>query len=151
MWRNFELVPDGGTNIANAIYEAVESIRTDRFEFEYLSSGSWLSPVLMLITDGMANLADRVGNSINNLKNIRKGKTIRVSIGLRHEYSKDLDPFASRGNIEHIDGRINSDKPFPFFVESGDDLSNVCKVFSRGLISIALGDDNYILLDPKEN
>ena len=150
MWRNFELVPYGGTNIASAIYEAVESIRTDRFEFEYLSSDFLLSPVLMLITDGMANLADRVGNSMNNLKNIRKGKTIRASIGLRHEYSKDLDSFASRGNIEHIDGRIDLDKPFSFFVESADDLSNVCKVLSRGLISIALNDDNYILFDPTE-
>ena len=46
---------------------------------------------------------------------------------------------------------IDSDKPFSFFVESGDDLSNVCKVLSRGLISIALGDDNYILLVPTEN
>lgn len=57
-WRNVELIPDGGTNVANAIYEVVELIRTGNFEC--LSSGSWLSSVLMLITDGMVNLADRV-------------------------------------------------------------------------------------------
>ena len=92
-WRNFELIPYGGTNIASAIHEAVESIRTDRRE--YLGSSSWLSPVLMLITDGMVNLADRVGNSLNDLKNIRKCQMIRVSIGLRHKYSIELDSFAS--------------------------------------------------------
>lgn len=148
-WRNFESIPYGGTNIASAIHEAVESIRIDRRE--YLFSSSWLSPVLMLITDGMVNLADRVGNSLNNLKNIRKCQTIRASIGLRHKYSIELDPFASRGNIEHIDGRTDSDKPFSFFVESCDDLPNICKVLSGGLISIALDDDNYTLLDPTEN
>lgn len=148
-WRNIELIPYGGTNIASAIHEAVESIRTDRSE--YLFSSSWLSPVLMLITDGMVNLADRVGDSINNLINIRKGKTIRASIGLRHKYSIELDPFASRGSIEHIDGRTDSDKPFSFFAESCDDLPNICKALSGGLISIALDDDNYTLLDPTEN
>lgn len=149
MWRRFELIPDGGTNIADAIYEAVESIRTDRPE--YLVGGFWLSHVLMLITDGMVNLADRAENSLKHLKNIRNGQTIRASIGLRHKYSIELDPFASRGNIEHIDGRTDSDKPFSFFVESCDDLPNICKVLSRGFISIALDDDNYILLDPTEN
>ena len=148
-WRNFELIPYGGTNIASAIHEAMESTRTDRCE--YLGSDSWLSPVLMLIMDGMVNLADRVGNSINNLINIRKGKTIRASIGLRHKYSIELDPFASRGNIEHIDSRTDSDKPFSFFVESCDDLPNICKALSGGLINIALDDDNYTLLDPTEN
>lgn len=148
-WRNFELIPYGETNIASAIHEAVESIRTDRRE--YLGSSSWLSPVLMLITDGMVNLADRVGNSLNDLKNIRKCQTIRASIGLRHKYSIELDSFASRGNIEHTDGRTDSDKTFSFFVESCDDLPNICKVLSGGLISIALDDDNYTLLDPTEN
>lgn len=38
-----------------------------------------------------------------------------------------------------------------FFVESCDDLPNICKVLSGGLISIALDDDNYTLLDPTEN
>lgn len=148
-WRNFELIPYGGTNIASAIHEAVESIRTDRRE--YLFSNSWLSPVLMLITDGMVNLADKVGNSLNDLINIRKCQTIRASIGLRHKYSIELDPFASRGNIEHIDGRTDSDKTFSFFVESCNDLPNICKVLSGGLISIALDDDYYTLLDPTEN
>ena len=148
-WQNFELIPSGGTNTADAIYEAVESIQTDRFE--YLVGGSWLSTALILITDGMVNLADRVDNSVNNLKNIGKGQTIRASIGLRHKYSIELDSFASRGNIEHTDGRTDSDKPFSFFVESCDDLPNICKVLSGGLISIALDDDNYTLLDPTEN
>lgn len=148
-WRNFELIPYGGTNIASAIHEAVESIRTDRRE--YLFSNSWLSPVLMLITDGMVNLADKVGNSMNDLINIRKCQTIRASIGLRHKYSIELDPFASRGNIEHTNGRTDSNKPFSFFVESCDDLPNICKVLSWGLTSIALDDNNYILLDPTEN
>lgn len=148
-WRNFELIPYGGTNIASAIHEAVESIRTDRRE--YLFSNSWLSPVLMLITDGMVNLADKVGNSMNDLINIRKCQTIRASIGLRHKYSIELGPFASRGNIEHTNGRTDSNKPFSFFVESCDDLPNICKVLSWGLTSIALDDNNYILLDPTEN
>lgn len=147
-WRNFELIPYGGTNIASAIHEAVESIRTDRSE--YLFSSSWLSPVLMLITDGVVNLADKVGNSLNDLKNIRKCQTIRASIGLRHKYSIELDPFASRGNIEHIDGRTDSNKTFSFFVESCNNLPDICKVLSRGLISIVL-DDDYTLLDPTEN
>lgn len=147
-WRNFELIPYGGTNIASAIHEAVESIRTGRSE--YLFSSSWLSPVLMLITDGVVNLADKVGNSLNDLKNIRKCQTIRASIGLRHKYSIELDPFASRGNIEHIDGRTDSDKTFSFFVESCNNLPDICKVLSRGLISIVL-DDDYTLLYPTEN
>lgn len=148
-WRNFELIPDGGTNIPNAIHEAVESIRTDRPGC--LGGHRWLSPVLMLITDGMVNLADRVEDPLKHLKSMRNGQTIRASIGLRHKYSIELDPFASRGNIEHIDGRTDSDKPFSFFVESCDDLPNICKVLSRGLTSIALDDNNYILLDPTEN
>lgn len=149
-WRNFELIPNCGTNIANAIYEAVESIRTDRPE--YLGGGFWLSPVLILITDGMVNLADRLGNTVNHLKSIRNGKTIRASIGLRHEYSIELDPFASRERIEHLDGRIDSDRPFSFFSESYDDLPNICKVLSRGLVSTALEDDNdnHTLLDPTD-
>lgn len=103
------------------------------------------------MTDAMVNLADRAGNSLKHLKNMRNVQTIRASIGLRHKYSIELDPFASRGNVEHIDGRIDSDKPFSLFVESCDDLPNICKILSRGLISIALDNDNYILLDPTEN
>lgn len=149
-WRNFKLIPDGGTNVADAIYEAMESIQTDRPE--YLGDGFWLSPVLMLITDGMVNLADRVGNTVNHLKSLRNGQTIRASIGLRHEYSIELDPFASLGRIEHLDGRIDSDRPFSFFAESCDDLPNICKVLSQGLVSAALEDDNdnRTLLDPTD-
>lgn len=150
-WRNFELIPDGGTNISNAIYEAVESLRADGSE--YLDDGFWLSPVLILITDGMADLGDRVENSVNHLKSIRKGQTIRASIGLRHEYNSEIDPFASRGSIEYLDGRIEPDRLFSFFAEPRDDLSNICKNLSRGFISIALDDEypNRTLLNPTDD
>lgn len=145
-WQSFELIPDGGTNIADALYEAGESIRADR---TYLG-GFWLSHALILITDGMVNLADRVGNSINHIKSIRNCHTIRVSIGLRHEYSVELDPFASRGSVEHLDGRIDKERPFSFFAEQAENLSNVCKYLSWGLALIA-ADNESMLLEPMED
>lgn len=151
-WQNYELIPYGGTNTADAILEAVEAVRTHR---TYLG-GHCLSSALILITDGMVDLADRVGNSVNHLKSVRKGQTIRASIGLRHEYSSELDPFASRGTIEYLDGRIESDRLFSFFAESCDDLSSICKNLSRGFISIALADEynensNRTLFNPTDD
>lgn len=146
-WQNFELIPNGGINISDAIYEVVESIRTDRPE--YLSGGFWLSHVLILITDGMADFADRAGNSINYIKSIRNDHTIRVSIGLRNEYSIEFDSFASRGSVEHLDGRIDEDRPFSFFVEKAEYLSDVCKYLSWGLVKIAT-DKESSLLEPMD-
>lgn len=147
-WRSFELIPNGGTNVADAIYEAGGSILADR-PYRYLDGGSWLPNVMILMTDGMVNLADRVGNAVNYIKSIRNGQTIRVSIGLRHEYSIELDPFASRGSIEHLDGRIDEDRPFSFFVEQSENLTNVCKYLSWGLAEIAK-DNESPLLEPMD-
>lgn len=85
-----------------------------------------LSPVLILLTDGMSNIAERAEAAINSIKKIRKGHTIRLSLGLRHPYNSELDSFASLGSIEYPDGS----------------LPNICKVLSRGLICIAVEDDN---------
>lgn len=145
-------MPYGETNTADAFFEAVEVLRAHR---SYLG-GFCLSPALILITDGMTDLADKVGNSVNHLKSIRKGQTIRASIGLRHEYNSELDLFASRGSVEYLGERIESDRLFSFFVESCDDLSTICKNLSRGFISIALEDEysehfNHTLLNPKDD
>lgn len=150
-WQNFELIPDGGTNISDAIYEAGESIRSDRFG-RYLDDGFWLSPVLILLTDAMNGIMERAGNSVDYVKHILEGNSIRVSLGLRHPYDKNKDTFASIGSIERPDGSVKIEKPFSFFLDSCDGLSNICKLLSQCLISIALdNDDNHILLDPTDD
>lgn len=143
-WENFDLSPYGGTNFMDAIYEAGESIRCDT------NRSFMLPPVLLLITDGMNDFAGRAGNSTNFIKRYRDGHTIRVSIGLRHDYNVESDSFASRGCVEHPDGNAEPDKPFSFFTDSYDKLSDICKLLSRGLISIAQNNGDFTLLDPTD-
>lgn len=117
-----------GTNTAAAIKLACDAMHT-----EYLGTRTY-HPIVILITDGESNDFNKTLQAIDQLKGSLKSssdptkeKIQRIAVGVVQANQKELEAFASKGNIEHADGTMEENVPLVFNVDNVSELTCLLK------------------------
>ena len=127
LWKDLT-AKAAGTNTAAAIKLACDAMHT-----EYLGVRNF-HPIVILITDGESNNSKDTSDATKKLKaSLRsttdptKEKIQCISVGVINANQKELEDFASKGNIEHADGTFEENVPLVFNVDNVAELSGLLK------------------------
>lgn len=130
----------GGTDTAGAI-----NLARSVMHREFLGERNY-RPVVILITDGESNdpketvkAVEQLKSSLKSSTDVNKDKITRIAIGVTGANQKELNDFASIGNIEREDGSIDENVPFVFNVDDVGLLKGLLKGVTVSSIVSSIG------------
>ena len=105
IWTPIKLSDCDCADLAGAIHLSRNALRRP-----FVSMGD-CRPIIILISNGIADNIETFDYELDNLKNLLKGKIVRIAIAVKGSNRKVLSNFASIGWIFHDDGSLEENVP----------------------------------------